>query len=293
MTVRSMTGYGAASLQSERMRAAVTIRSLNHRFLDLQVHAPRRLAPLEPEIKDLVEARLRRGRVDVTVQANLEPEGEALVASRTLVAQLVRTLRDVQVEHRLDGGVSVSDVLHFPGAIETVEGEPALDPERREAILGLLGRALDALVAMRRAEGARLTTGLARGLAAIEAGAGRIVDLAENGKQGRREVLLEKVRALQAELGLEESRLYQEVVRAVERHDVAEEVERLRSHVAMARELLSSEEPSGKRLDFLAQEMMREANTIGSKSASAPLVQETVALKSEIERLREQVQNVE
>ena len=98
---------------------------------------------------------------------------------------------------------------------------------------------------------------------------------------------------MQAELGLDEGKLYQEVVRAVERHDVSEEVDRLRSHAVMAGDLLAAPEPAGKRLDFLAQEMMREANTIGSKSASAALAQETVALKSEIEKLREQVQNVE
>src|SRR5207247_3058325 len=108
-----------------------------------------------------------------------------------------------------------------------------------------------------------------------------------------REALVQRVRALGEELGLDEPRVYQEVVRAVERHDVAEEVERLRSHVAQARELLRTDGPCGRPLDFLAQEMAREANTVGSKAASAPLAREVVALKSEIEKLREQVQNVE
>jgi uncharacterized protein (TIGR00255 family) len=288
-----MTGFGSASRQDERLQAAVTVRSLNHRFLDLTIHAPRRLAPLEPDIKEQVQARLRRGRVEITVQAALEQEPEAVTASRGLVAQLVRTLRDLQVEHRLDGGVSVSDVLRFPGAIEVAEADPGLDPERREAILALLRQALDSMLEMRTAEGARLEAGLNRGLAAIESSAQRVAALADQGKDARREALLEKARTLLAELGLQEARLYQEVARAVERHDVAEEVERLQSHVAMARGFLGGEEPAGKRLDFLVQEMMREANTVGSKSASAALTQETVALKSEIERLREQVQNVE
>jgi uncharacterized protein (TIGR00255 family) len=291
--IRSMTGFGSASRQGERLRAAVTVRSLNHRFLDVTIHAPRRLAPLEPEIKEHVQARLSRGRVDVTVQAKLDDEAQTLAVSGGLVAELVRALRELQVEYRLDGGVSVSDVLHFPGAVEVTEADPGLDPERREAILGLLRHALDGMLEMRSAEGARLEAGLLRGLAAIESSAQRIAVLAEQGKEARREALVEKARALLAELGLEEARLYQEVARAVERYDVAEEVDRLRSHVAMARELLGGAEPAGKRLDFLVQEMMREANTVGSKSASAALAQETVALKGEIERLREQLQNVE
>jgi uncharacterized protein (TIGR00255 family) len=109
----------------------------------------------------------------------------------------------------------------------------------------------------------------------------------------RRRALAERLRELSGELGLEEGRLYQEVVRAVERHDVSEELQRLRSHLAMARELLGSEEPAGKRLDFLAQEFAREANTLGSKAADAAVVREVVNLKAEIEKLREQVQNVE
>jgi uncharacterized protein (TIGR00255 family) len=288
-----MTGFGSASRQDERLRAAVTVRSLNHRFLDLTIHVPRALATLEPGIKEQVQARLSRGRVDVTVQAKLDAEAQALEVSRGLVAQLVRTLRELQVEHRLDGGVSVSDVLHFPGAVDVAEAGTGLDPEGRDTIFGLLRQALDSLLEMRAAEGGRLEAGLARGLDAIESSARRIAALADEGKEARRDALLLRARTLLAELGLEEARLYQEVVRAVERHDVTEEVERLRSHVAMARELMGGEEPSGKRLDFLAQEMMREANTVGSKSASAALAQETVSLKGEIERLREQVQNVE
>ena len=117
--------------------------------------------------------------------------------------------------------------------------------------------------------------------------------LSETEKAARRDALLAKVAELRQELGLEDARLYQEVVRLVERADVAEEMQRLRSHVSQARGLLQAKAPCGKRLDFLAQELAREANTIGSKSVSAALVREVVALKAEVERLREQVQNVE
>jgi uncharacterized protein (TIGR00255 family) len=293
--IRSMTGYGSASVETESLRATVSVRSVNHRFLDLTLHLPRRLQPLEAEAKARVAAVVARGRVEISVQAALpEAGGEAVTASRALVASLVRALRDMQNEFGLEGGVSVSDLVRFPGALERVEGPAAVTDEVRGAVAALVSRALEGLDAMRRAEGERLLPELARSLAAIEATAGRIEGRSAESRAARQEALLERLRALVGELGLDEARLYQEAVRAVERHDVAEELQRLRSHAASARELLDGEGvPAGKQLDFLAQELMREANTIGSKMADAPAVREVVGLKAEIERLREQVQNVE
>jgi len=293
--IRSMTGYGAASVDTASLRASVTVRSLNHRFLDLALHLPRPLLPLEAEAKEQVAAAVARGRVEVFVQAALpEAEAEVVVASRPLVASLVRTLRDMQNEHGLDGGVAVSDLVRFPGALERVETASRVPGEVGPALGALLGRALEGLDGMRRSEGERLRSELERLLGAIEAGAARVEARVAESREARQVALLERVRALVGEVGLEEPRLYQEVVRAVERHDVAEELQRLRSHVASARELLAGDgAPAGKRLDFLAQELMREANTVGSKVQDAPAVREVVELKAEIERLREQVQNVE
>ncbi len=292
--IHSMTGYGSASVESEAVRASVTVKSLNHRFLDLSVHLSRRLQPLERDIKELVQKAVGRGRVEVVVQAAFPPgQGESVVASQALVASLVRTLRDMQNEFGLDGGVAVSDLMRFPGALERVEVENKLPEEPRGRILGLVDAALKDLVVMRRAEGERLRDDLERGMASVASSADRIEAMSGSAREGRRASLLARVREATAELGLEDARLYQEVVRAVERHDVAEELQRLRSHLAMARGLFEGGAPAGKRLDFLGQEMMREANTIGSKAADAALVQEVVNLKAEIERLREQVQNVE
>jgi uncharacterized protein (TIGR00255 family) len=292
--IRSMTGYGTAAAESETLKAAVSVRSLNHRFLDLTLHLSRRLAPLEPEIKELVQARVVRGRVELSVEARFsDTGGEEVVASRPLVSQLVHTLRQMQAEYGLEGGVQVSDILRFPGALQSGEPAPGMDPERRGRLLALVGQALSGLSGMREAEGRRLAGDLLGSLAGIAARVDRIEALSAASKADRGEALRERLRALKAKLGLDEPRLYAEVVRAVERHDVSEELQRLRSHVAMARELVEGEPPSGKRLDFLAQEMMREANTIGSKILDATLVREVVALKSEVEKLREQVQNVE
>jgi uncharacterized protein (TIGR00255 family) len=293
--IRSMTGYGSAATESAALRASVTVRSLNHRFLETTVHLSRRLQAMEREIRDLVQARLSRGRVEVAVQASLPAAegGDVVLASRPLVASFVRTLRDMQNEFGLDGNVAVADLVRLPGALERLETPLQVDSEARGQILALVAQALDGLTEMRRAEGGRSESDLLRGLAVIEESAARMRELAEGAREARTRALAERLRDLRDELGLEEARLYQEVVRAVERHDVSEELQRLLSHVAMARELLRSEEPAGRRLDFLAQELAREANTLGSKVADAVVVREVVNLKAEIEKLREQVQNVE
>jgi uncharacterized protein (TIGR00255 family) len=293
--IRSMTGYGHAAVETEALRAAVAVRSVNHRFLDLTVHLPRRLHLLEAEVKERVAAAVARGRVEVSIQAALPEAGpEAVVASRPLVTSLVRTLRDMQSEYGLEGGVSVADLVRFPGAIERVEDVAEVPPEARAAIGALVAQALEGLDGMRRAEGERLSRELGRLLDAIESQTSRIETRSGETREARQAALLERTRELVAELGLDEARLYQEVVRAVERHDVAEEIQRLRSHTTSVRELLAGDGvQAGKRLDFLAQELMREANTVGSKVQDAPAIREVVELKAEIERFREQVQNVE
>jgi uncharacterized protein (TIGR00255 family) len=292
--IRSMTGYGSAPIASAGVRGAVSVRAVNHRFLDTSVHLSRRLAALEGDVKRSVQQRLARGRIEVSVQAALADEAEPpVVAARPVVGGVVAALRALQREHGLAGEVTVSDVARFPGALEVLEAPGDVSDESRSEILAALDRALAGVAAMRDAEGAALGRELAAAFARIDAGAGRVDALTGEGKAARREALTEKLRVLAAELGLEDTRLYQEVARLVERHDIAEEVQRLRSHVAQARAAVEGDEACGKRLDFLAQEMAREVNTMGSKAATAAVVHEVVALKEEVERVREQVQNVE
>jgi uncharacterized protein (TIGR00255 family) len=293
--IRSMTGFAEAALEREELRASVSVRALNHRFFDLTLHLPRRLAPLEPEAREHVKAAIARGRVEVSLQAALPAGGpDAVAASRPLVASLVRTLRDMQNEFGLDGGVSVADLVRFPGALEHIVGASQLGDDVRSATLSLLDQALERLDVARRAEGKRLGQALEGALCAIETLSGRLEARFESTREDRARALVERARALVSELGLEDGRLYQETVRAVERHDVTEELQRLRSHVVAARELIAADDgPAGKPLDFLSQELMREANTIASKAQDGEAIRDVVGLKSEIERFREQVQNVE
>jgi uncharacterized protein (TIGR00255 family) len=293
--IRSMTGYGSGQIESASLRASISVRSLNHRFLDVTLHLPRRLSALEMELRERIGRTLARGRVEVSIQvASAEAGAGSVLASRPLVASLVRTLRDMQNEFGLEGGASVADIVRFPGALERVEDVAAPPEDLRRELLALLGRALDGLEAMRGSEGERLAGVLAKALDSVLGSAARIESRSSASRDERLAALRERIQSLVAELGLEDPRLYQEAVRAVERHDVAEEVERLRSHVAAARGLLDGEgDAPGKRLDFLAQELMREANTLGSKVADTRTLQAVVELKAEIERFREQVQNVE
>jgi uncharacterized protein (TIGR00255 family) len=290
-----MTGYGSAAVEEGSLRGSVTARSLNHRFLDVTLHLPRRLQGLELELRERVARSVARGRVEVAIQlVACEASDEAVVPSRPLVASLVRALRDMQNEFGLEGGVAVSDLVRFPGALERVEEMRPLPGPVRDAVLALLEQALEGLDGMRRAEGERLRGALEGMLHAIDEATERIEARSAASREERREALRERLLALVGDLGLDEARLYQEAVRAVERHDVAEEVHRLHGHAASARELLAAEgEAPGKRLDFLAQELMREANTVGSKVQDGAAIREVVELKAAIERLREQVQNVE
>ena len=276
--IRSMTGYAEAVLDQNELHASVSVRALNHRFFDLTLHLPRRLQPLESEARERVKAAVGRGRIEVSVQAAL-PNGksEAVSASRPLVASLVRTLRDMQNEFGLDGGVSVADLVRFPGALEYIDGAGAVGDEVRAATLGLLDQALARLDGARRSEGERLGFALETALAAIEAMAARLEARFAATREARSRVLFDRTRSLVGDLGLEDARLYQEAVRAVERHDVTEELQRLRSHVAGARELIAGNgAPAGKPLDFLSQELMREANTIGSKAQDADAIRDVV-----------------
>jgi len=293
MTLRSMTGYGAAALETSALQASATVRSLNHRYFDLSLHLSRSVSTLEPAVKELVQSRAGRGKVDVTLHVTFtSEEAPAQVVARPFVGELVGTLRGLREKHGLAGDVTIADLTRF-GVVEVVEAPPEFGPARRDEILGVLREALDHLEKMRRDEGSHLAADLEARLVAIEGAVQRIDALMESTRTARIAALQERVRAFTQEMGLDDGRLYQEVVKLVDRQDTSEEASRLRSHVSQARSLFGAGDAVGKRLDFLAQEFAREANTIGSKAASAAVTQEVVGLKAEIEKLREQVQNVE
>jgi uncharacterized protein (TIGR00255 family) len=291
--IMSMTGFGSAVRETVMLRAAVTARSLNSRFLEINVSMPRELAELEGEIRRLAQERIRRGRVDVALRAELVDAPVRVAISQTLFATLVREARELAAQHGLAPEARVSEILQLPGLVEirpdTMQAWSSLRGELIEVVL----EAFDGLMEMRRAEGERLSGDVRGRLEIIERSADALSELADASKATRREQLAARAAALRDEVGLDESRLLQEIARLVDRFDVNEEIIRIKSHVDQAREACNANETSGRRIDFLAQEMMREANTAGNKCYSAEMVRKVIDIKSEIEKLREQIQNVE
>jgi uncharacterized protein (TIGR00255 family) len=291
-----MTGFGSAAFSLEGAAFQLELRSVNHRHLDARVRLPRVLAVLEPDIRARISARFARGKFDCSVTTAGDAGPAVRVEIDRDVAKLYLEAALELVEGGASGSLDVGTLLSLPGVANTREPEFSEELMRREALVAV-DAALDGLASMRRSEGASLERDLKERLshvtslsAAIEARAGSVVATVQ-------ERLRKRSRQLEAETGiLDEARLHQEIVLHAERLDITEEVVRLRSHVEQFRSNLDEAgpgQPVGRRLDFLLQELSREANTIGSKGNDAPIAHQVVDLKTELERIREQVQNVE
>ena len=296
--IRSMTGFGRARFEIAGRGFDVEIRSVNHRHLDARVRMPRPLADYESLARALVQERLGRGKVDVTIgAADAASESDSEVRVDEAVARrYVEAARRLVAEHQLAAGLDVASLLALPGVVRLAE--LGLPPEQIEAgVRAGMRDALDALVRMREEEGERLARELAGRLEKISALVAFFAERSGEVLEAARERLRKRTEQIQQESGLfDEARLHQEIVIAADRLDVTEELVRLRSHVEQFSGILgarAAEGPVGRRLDFLLQEFGREANTIGSKANDAPLAHHVVELKTEIERIREQVQNVE
>jgi uncharacterized protein (TIGR00255 family) len=291
-----MTGFGRGSRQIDGFGLEVEARSVNHRHLDLRIRLPRVLSDRETAIQQRFQSRLSRGKVDVTVNLVMGASATRVEIDEEIAAQYVEAARSLRDRHRIAEALDSAALLALPGVTRIVETE--VDPE---ILVGptedAIDEALAALVAMRASEGEALAVELESRLA-------RVLELADSfeGRAGEvlavaKQRLHKRAEQIKREVGLlDEARLHQEIVIAADRLDITEELVRIRSHVAQFRETLASagrDEPVGRRLDFLLQELGREANTVGSKANDAPLAQDVVELKTELERLREQVQNVE
>jgi uncharacterized protein (TIGR00255 family) len=290
--LRSMTGYGCSERTGDERRVRVETRSVNQRFLDVLIKAPRVMLQVEDRVRKLVESRLARGRVTVYVEWKSASDA-APVVNLEAARELVRQLRLLTDELSLGGEVSLPVVAQFPSVFEQGGDQPGADE-----VWDLLGpavtEALDGLVAMRENEGAELATELGARLDSIQGVVSEIEKIAPGAADVIKERLTSRIESLMdGSTQVDETRLAQEVALAAERADLTEEVVRLGAHVSAARECLSDDEPVGKRLNFLVQEMLREANTIGSKGSDVGATTLVLSLKEEIEKLREQVQNVE
>jgi uncharacterized protein (TIGR00255 family) len=290
--IRSMTGFGAARGASGAEELDVEIRSVNHKFCEVKVRAPRELGALEVEVARIVKDRLARGGIEVSLRRSGGSSGLAPRIDVPLAESYARAFRELQARLGVPGALALADVIGAEGVVRLEERSVDLDAAR-EAMRRAVGAALDALVEMRAREGEALARDLAGRLALLERSVARVEALAPQSVEHHRARLAERVQELTRGVPLDPGRLEQEVALLADRTDVTEELTRLRSHVAQVRGLLDLGEPAGRKLDFLVQEMHREVNTIGSKSQSAEIAALVVVTKAEIERMREQVQNVE
>ncbi len=290
--IRSMTGFGAGRGTVNGEEVDVEVRSVNHKYCEVKARVPRELAALEHEVVRTVKERLARGGVDVAVRRTA---AGGLVAPRVdvgLAESYARAFAEVQARLGLPGQVTLADVISAEGVVRLDERTVDLELVG-EATRRAVAAALTQLLAMRAREGEALARDLSTRLEELERLVGRVSELAPQAVDQYRARLSERIAELTRGLPVDPARLAQEVAVFADRTDVAEEITRLRSHVAQVRALLAATEPSGRKLDFLVQEMHREANTIGSKSQHGDIAGLVVALKAEIERMREQVQNVE
>ncbi len=293
--IKSMTGFGRAAAEEEGARVEVEVKGVNHRFLDVKLRLPPEIGSLEPALRSRVQGVVGRGRIDVSVTlVSTRAPGYRVEVNRGLVAEYLKELKALQREFRLKGSIGLDAVVALPGAVAVRSEETPANAGTLGLVERALDRALAAYDAMRAEEGARLTGALRAHLRSIEEAVEGIEAEARGIPEMYARRLRERVAALVQERGLDDQRLAQEVALMAGRVDITEELVRLRGHVGQARAALDGPDGRvGKTLDFLMQEMNREANTISSKAESLPVCQAALAIKSEVEKIREQVQNLE
>jgi len=295
--ITSMTGFGrAAGAISSRYFASVTAKSVNHRFLEASVRLPEYLWELEPMLRQLATDTFARGKVDVSIRVQRTSQPDYNVRINPQIANnVIPQLRSIAEDLGLGHAFTASDLLRVPDLLQVEAVDSEVADEEREALASLTREAFSQMTAMRKKEGESLKTDIVTRLGTIR----RLQEELSSHRDGIRAELLasyqQRVQEIAAQAGVDvaQDRIAQEVVVMVEKGDIAEELTRLTHHSEQMEKVIDGKEAAGKKLDFITQEMVREINTMGSKSRAASIRTLVVELKTEVERIREQVQNVE
>jgi len=293
--VKSMTGYGRGAAARGGLSVEVELKGVNHRYLDLKMKLPAELASLEPELRARVQKIVERARLDVGFAlSSTQAATYRVEVNHALVHGYLQAAAALKKEFRLRGAIPLESIVALPGAV-SIRSDTAPADDRVAAIaFEALGQALEAYDRMRAEEGSRLVDDLKSRLGRIGEEAGAIEEAERGLPEAWARRMRERVDSLVKERGLDEIRLAQEIALLVDRVDITEELVRLRGYLDQARSLLDRPQgPVGKTLDFLMQEMNREANTISSKAEVLAICQAALRIKSEVEKIREQVQNLE
>jgi len=294
--IRSMTGFGQGTAEGPGVRVTAQARSVNNRFADVRLRLPAELAPAEATVRRAVLDRVRRGRVEMEVTVD-RSEGAAapVLVNRPLAEGIVRAARALRDELRLHGEIDLATLVGMPGVLRPPAAPASLDGAGMAAVLEAVRAAVEALDAERLREGESLRADLLERLARMESLASGIRTRAGEVPAVVQRRLLARLSELSTEVALDPARVAQEVAFLADRCDVTEELVRLDGHLAQARALLSEPdgEPVGKRLDFLLQEIHRETNTINAKASDLDISRKALDLKTESEKVREQIMNLE
>ena len=295
--IKSMTGFAAVTVEDERATMAVTIRTLNHRYLDLQLRIPQTLAAIEADVRTLVAKRVARGRVELGLSLQLrQVPGVSVEFNDDFGRALEIALDQARARGLITGSLTPGDLLRLPQAITIRDRQPG-DDESQAAMAAharsAIDQALTELDTMRSREGDHLCADLDARRTFVAELVERIAAAADEGRAAIEARIAERVRELRSDLQADEAAVAQEIVRMAARSDISEEVSRFRAHVLHWIALVDAAEPCGRKLDFLLQEMNREVNTMGSKADGLRVSELIIAAKAELEKMREQVQNVE
>jgi len=296
--IRSMTGFASVDSEDDRATISVTIRALNHRHLDLQLRIPQSLASIESDVRATVAKFVARGRVELGLSLQLRQQpGVEVEFNDAFGTALEKALDQARARGLVTGTLTPGDILRLPQALtireRPVEADEAAQAEVAARARAAIERALIDLDTMRTREGNHLRADLDERRILVADLVERIAVAADAGRVGVEERLRERVRQLREELQADENAVASEIVRAAARSDISEELARFRAHVSHWVTLSDSPEPCGRKLDFLLQEMNREVNTMGSKADGLRVSELVIAAKAELEKMREQVQNVE
>jgi uncharacterized protein (TIGR00255 family) len=291
----SMTGFAAATSESDDLAVNVTLRSVNHRHLDVQFRLPQAIQGLETTFRAAIQQQLARGRVEVAMSVQERTEPLMVVEIDEALVQAVGVaVGKARASGLVDGPLLPGDMLRIPQVLKVREERPAIDSARlEEAVRAVLDEALRALNEMRHKEGHFLATELEERRQGLIGLVDALEEASREGASGIHQRLLDRVAEIRLDPHVDEALVAQEVVKFVARSEIREELVRLRAHLSHWMDLVAGDEPVGRKLDFLLQEMNREVNTIGSKAEGARASALVVTAKAELEKMREQVQNVE
>lgn len=287
-----MTGYGRANLSKDLREYQIEIKSVNHRYLDVSVKMPRQISYLEETIKREVAAKVKRGKIDVFVTfENNSLEGKEIKINMELAEAYINELKKLAEKENILADIQVTDISKYPDVLNIQNNQD--DETIKKEVLETVKIATDSLVQMRQIEGQKIAEDLLLRLDKIQLKVNEISKLSTGLIEEYVVKLEERIKQILKDKEIDQSRLAQEVVIYADKCSIQEEVTRLNSHISQFKMLLNSNEAIGKKLDFIIQEMNRETNTIGSKANNLEITNDVIDLKTEIENIREQVQNIE